>query len=112
MIKTYLVEDFGGENYCKYAVDTNLVFKHLRDESELVEYLEAITQVIVGEGMRNDLNLYGMSTVAQENGADLYTRGEHGIMLIDASYDSSFGVAKSENTDLTELPKAPEPSYN
>jgi hypothetical protein len=109
MIKVYTVFNFD-ENYCTFAVDTVKVLEFAESLDEVEEWLRGVTPYILGKGMGEDLNLYGMSTCVENTASDFLLRGEHGIVLIDAEYTNCFDIEEVP-TDLTELPEPPKPTY-
>lgn len=108
MIKTIKISDFFDNFSVTLAVDFDVFLKHtgFTTESDGLEYLKDLSDVIIGDSIRNSLNPYGASFVAEQVGADCFTRGEHGVVLIDVEYVALDCVETV--SDLTELPKPPE----
>lgn len=111
MIKTVKISDFFDNFSVTFAVDFDVFMKHMHfsDQEVAVSYLTGLAELILGHTMANDLNVYGASFVAREVGADCYTRGEHGVVLVDVEYVE---LGTVEYSELAEMPNPPEePNY-
>lgn len=108
MIKTIKISDFFDNFSVTLAVDFDVFLKHtgFTTENDGLEYLMALSDIIIGDSIRNSLNVYGASFVAEQVGADCYTRGEHGVVLVDVDY-AALDCAETIKY-ATKLPKPPE----
>lgn len=107
MIKTVKISDFFDNFSVTFAVDFDVFMKHMHfsDQDIAVSYLKGLAELILGLTMADDLNLYGASLIAREVGADCYTRGEHGVVLINVEHAELDTV---EYSSLEKLPTPPE----
>ncbi len=109
MIKTVKISDFFENFSVTFAVDFDVFMKHMdfSREDMCVNYLARLAEFILGHTMADNLNVYGASLVARESGADCYTRGEHGVVLVNVEYVELDTV---EYSALEKLPAPPKES--